>query len=155
MDEPVDESVDERALLLADLAAMQREWEATLLPSLAERVLAIRLTTQQLKVLALLGPAAEGDTMQQLAGTLDVSLATMSGIVDRLEAHGMVTRSPDPHDQRVRRVAATAAGLAVVRKLITTQPDFTDSPLRQVPIADLRTVTAGMRILLDALRTAG
>ena len=43
---------------------------------------------------------------------MGVSLATITGIVDRLAAQGLVTRREDPRDRRVRRVELTAGRAA-------------------------------------------
>ena len=69
---------------------------------------AMRLTpsavSQQLKVLTILVTEPEGSTIRALSAAMEVSLATMSGIVDRLESQDMIVRALDPYDQRVRRV---------------------------------------------------
>jgi DNA-binding MarR family transcriptional regulator len=41
----------------------------------------------------------------------------VTGIVDRLEARGLVERQPDPADRRVKVAAATAEGRRVARSL--------------------------------------
>jgi DNA-binding MarR family transcriptional regulator len=71
------------------------------------------LTMRQLKVLMLV--SANGSaTGQELSHHLGVTLGTVTGLVDRLVAHGLVSRHEDPHDRRVRRVELTAEG----RKLL-------------------------------------
>ncbi|MFI6597396.1 MarR family winged helix-turn-helix transcriptional regulator [Nonomuraea sp. NPDC050536] len=67
------------------------------------------LTMRQLKVVMLLSVTGSASG-QDLAHGLGVGLATVTGIVDRLVGHGLVTRREDPHDRRVRRVELTPAG---------------------------------------------
>ncbi|WP_308164647.1 MarR family winged helix-turn-helix transcriptional regulator [Nonomuraea sediminis] len=67
------------------------------------------LTMRQLKVVMLLSVSGSASG-QDLAHSLGVGLATVTGIVDRLVGHGLVTRREDPHDRRVRRVELTPAG---------------------------------------------
>ncbi|WP_342384291.1 MarR family transcriptional regulator [Agrococcus sp. KRD186] len=61
-----------------------------------------------------------------------VSLATMSDIVDRLEAHEMVRREPDRSDHRVRRVGATAVGRDTVQRLLAARPHLSRPPLERL-----------------------
>jgi DNA-binding MarR family transcriptional regulator len=75
------------------------------------------LTMQQLKVLWLLS-MHDGIGSRELAGHLGVTLATLSGIVDRLVAQGYATRSEDPHDRRVRRLHASATGRAAMEEIM-------------------------------------
>ncbi|WP_454084574.1 MarR family winged helix-turn-helix transcriptional regulator [Georgenia sp. Marseille-Q6866] len=76
-------------------------------------ILGSTLTMQQLKLVALLathGPLGGHD----LARHLDVSMPTVSGLVDRLVERGMVERRLDPRDRRVRLTALSPAGQAFV-----------------------------------------
>ncbi|WP_378788857.1 MarR family winged helix-turn-helix transcriptional regulator [Nonomuraea fastidiosa] len=74
------------------------------------------LTLRQLKVIMLLSinGSASG---QDLAHDLGVGLGTVTGIVDRLVAHGLVSRHEDPHDRRVRRVELTPAGTRLIEEI--------------------------------------
>jgi DNA-binding MarR family transcriptional regulator len=49
-------------------------------------------------------------TLGELAAHEQVTPPTMTKVVEKLETLGYVTRSTDPHDRRVSRVAVTAAG---------------------------------------------
>ncbi|MFI7640808.1 MarR family winged helix-turn-helix transcriptional regulator [Nonomuraea sp. NPDC049400] len=74
------------------------------------------LTMRQLHVVMLLSlnGSASG---QELAHHLGVGLGTVTGLVDRLIAHGLATRHEDPHDRRVRRIELSPAGTALVEEL--------------------------------------
>jgi MarR family transcriptional regulator, organic hydroperoxide resistance regulator len=54
--------------------------------------------------------ADEPLTMSALAAALKCDNSNVTGIVDRLEAAGLVERRPAPHDRRVKTVAVTAHG---------------------------------------------
>ncbi|PBC79979.1 DNA-binding MarR family transcriptional regulator [Streptomyces sp. TLI_235] len=89
--------------LMANLVGIfHREYE--------EAAAARSLTGAQAKVLALLrrGPMP----MRHIAQTLSCEPSNITGIVDRLETRGFVTREADPQDRRVKLVAATGAGTA-------------------------------------------
>ncbi|MGP3959485.1 MarR family winged helix-turn-helix transcriptional regulator [Nonomuraea sp. 3N208] len=77
------------------------------------------LTMRQFRVIMLL--SAEGSASgQELAAGLGVGLGTVTGIVDRLIAQGLVSRREDPHDRRVRRVELTTAGASLVADINDT-----------------------------------
>ncbi len=48
--------------------------------------------------------------MSKLADALDVSVASLTGIIDRMEARGLVERRREPGDRRVVLVHRTAGG---------------------------------------------
>ena len=74
--------------------------------------LAGSLSLIHLHVLSLL--EADGPlSMTHLADALDVSVASVTGIVDRLEQRGLVERRRGQEDRRVILVHPTAAGKAV------------------------------------------
>ena len=49
-------------------------------------------------------------TMSELAAALKCDNSNVTGIVDRLEAAGLVERRPSPHDRRDKTVVVTAHG---------------------------------------------
>jgi DNA-binding MarR family transcriptional regulator len=55
--------------------------------------------------------------MGKVAEALDVSIASATGIIDRMEQRGLVERGQQPDDRRVVLVRPTAAGLAVFSDL--------------------------------------
>ncbi|NEB02501.1 MarR family transcriptional regulator [Streptomyces sp. SID13726] len=73
------------------------------------------LTGAQARLLSLL--SLEPLPMRKLARKLRCEPSNVTGIVDRLEARGLVERRPDPADRRVKVAAATESGRAVARGL--------------------------------------
>lgn len=67
------------------------------------------LTIQQLRMLLVLGTDGPMPT-HEFAEELGTGVTTVTGMVDRLAARGMVRRVPDEHDRRVRRVELTEQG---------------------------------------------
>ncbi|MFJ9949880.1 MarR family winged helix-turn-helix transcriptional regulator [Kitasatospora sp. NPDC091207] len=103
-----DEITREVVDLMANLVALfHREYE--------EAAAARSLTGAQAKVLALLrrGPMP----MRHIAQTLSCEPSNITGIVDRLESRGFVTREADRQDRRVKLVAATETGSAASEEL--------------------------------------
>jgi DNA-binding MarR family transcriptional regulator len=56
-------------------------------------------------------------SMSRLAESLDVSVASATGIVDRMEARGLILRNHDLGDRRVVLVEKTATGEEVFRTM--------------------------------------
>ncbi|MGW3723609.1 MarR family winged helix-turn-helix transcriptional regulator [Streptomyces sp. NPDC000851] len=73
------------------------------------------LTGAQAKLLSLL--SLEPLPMRKLAHKLKCEPSNVTGIVDRLEARGLVERRPDPADRRVKLAVATDEGRRVARSL--------------------------------------
>jgi DNA-binding MarR family transcriptional regulator len=66
------------------------------------------LTRMQAFVLANL--VAGPKPMRHLAEILKCEPSNITGLVDRMETRGLVTREPDPEDRRVKNITATALG---------------------------------------------
>ena len=142
---------DERGALLDRIAAMQDALDTTALPSMLEPLMSMELTMQQLKVLELLVSSDEGGTGQGLARALGISLASVSGLIDRLEGHGMVERVEDERDHRVRRVLVTPLGRKTVHRLVSAQSQLSRDPLEKLELGDLRALEQGMRAVLRVM----
>ncbi|HKS98502.1 MAG TPA: MarR family transcriptional regulator [Rugosimonospora sp.] len=80
----------------------------------AAPLLDLNLTMQQTKALLVLSIHDNAMPGQALARHLGVSLATLTGIVDRLVSQGLVTRREDAEDRRVRLVELTEHGRSLV-----------------------------------------
>lgn len=95
---------------------------------------------------------SEGMSLKKLCARVALSHSTVSGIVDRLEAKGMVARSPDSADRRLTHIAVTP----VVRQFMQHQaPRLSAQPLIEalsgLSEQDRRTISRGLRILRAAL----
>ncbi|HEY2251078.1 MAG TPA: MarR family transcriptional regulator [Planctomycetaceae bacterium] len=97
-----------------------------------------------LRVIHRLQPVSAGD----LARAAHIGYATLTGILDRLEAHGHVTRKRNPADRRTAVLKMTKAG----ERLLASAPSLLQTRLRD----ELRVMPEGERqVLLDALLTVG
>jgi DNA-binding MarR family transcriptional regulator len=137
----------DRATLLDELTQLHASFDRRAVSSWAEPLMSTSLTMQQLKVLTLI--AADGDraTGHDLAEALGVSVATMSGLVDRLVEHGMVRRSDDPADRRVRRLGVTELGRDSLRSLLSSSNTMPPAVLDRLADDDLRALVQGLRAL--------
>jgi DNA-binding MarR family transcriptional regulator len=142
--------LDERARLAARIDGAGHDLSELFLAQRLEPFLSTRLTVPQLRALAVLqidGPSGA----HRLADVLGVSAATVTGIVDRLVAAGMVERRPDPHDRRVRLVATTPRGADAVRELAARE-EPTQHLLARLDLDDLRALARGVEALVAAAR---
>src|SRR5260221_8662239 len=57
-------------------------------------------------------------SMRELAERLKSDPSNITGLIDRLEARGLVERRPDPTDRRIKGLALTAAGARLRERLL-------------------------------------
>ena len=103
------------------------------------------LAPMQLHALRLIEPDVEVP-MSSLAGKLFCDASNVTGIVDRLEARGLIERRPAEHDRRVKLLVLTAAGDRV-RKIAERQMTEPPPEIAALPLEH-------KRALRDALRAA-
>ena len=89
-------AANEQQELISCLERVQDSFERRALSTMAEPLISTPLTMQQLKVLTMIAIDPDRATGHELAAQLQVSVATMSGLVDRLVEHGMVSRERIP-----------------------------------------------------------
>ena len=112
----------EQEELISCLERTQASFERRALSSMAEPLISTPLTMQQLKVLTMIAIDPERATGHELAAQLKVSVATMSGLVDRLVEHGMAT----------------------IRSLLSSSGTMPSPFLRILAIEDLRALVQGV-----------
>jgi DNA-binding MarR family transcriptional regulator len=93
-------------------------------------------------------------TMSELADAEQVSLATMSRVVDGLEASGLARRRANPDDARSWLVQATAKGRRLMEKGRAARVERMEAVLRNVPTAERGTVDQALVLLRSALTEA-
>ncbi|MEU6320117.1 MarR family transcriptional regulator [Streptomyces sp. NPDC047009] len=105
------------------------------------------LTGAQARLLGLL--SLEPLPMRRLAQKLKCEPSNVTGIVDRLEARGLVERHPDPADRRVKLAVATEEGRRVARGLRDSL-DFAREPLAGLSDAERLSLRDLLRRMLGA-----
>jgi DNA-binding MarR family transcriptional regulator len=93
-----------------------------------------------------------GATGVGLIDTFGVSMASMSKLMGRLAAAGLVAKSLDPEDQRVRRIHATDLGRSVVRELMGARPELAGDVLAGLTVDELRALRTGLQAVSRELR---
>jgi len=76
------------------------------------------ITPAQFNLLNLLADAAEGMTQSDLSRELLTHRSNITGLVDRLEGHGLLKRREQAGDRRAWRVMLTAAGRRLVAEIL-------------------------------------
>lgn len=84
--------------------------------------------------------------MHRLAALLACDSSNVTGIVDRLEARGLVSRHPSKEDRRVKHIALTPAGLELREQM--------RHAMSRVPTGIGRLSKTDQRLLRDVLRRA-
>ncbi|MEV7086939.1 MarR family transcriptional regulator [Streptomyces sp. NPDC093085] len=104
------------------------------------------LTGAQARVLSLL--SLEPMPMRRIAQSLKCEPSNVTGIVDRLEARGLVERRPDPADRRVKLAAPTERGRATAA-LLRDSLDFAREPLAGLSEQERTTLRDVLRRMVD------
>ena len=79
------------------------------------------LSPSQFNTLSLLHDVPEGCSQIELSRQLIMHRSNVTGLVDRLEARGLVRRRENPTDRRAFNVAITPAGIKLIRQI---QPHY-------------------------------
>ena len=88
--------------------------------------------------------------MSKLADTLDVSVASATGIVSRMEERSLVEREHDDEDRRVVLVIPTETGLAVFRDMMDQRREHLVGLLSRLDDDDLQAFLRGLRAVRAA-----
>jgi DNA-binding MarR family transcriptional regulator len=144
-----DDQADAREAAIARIMGARRRMAHLYAFTRSDPLLTANLTMPQFRlllVLALRGGAAGHD----LAESMGVSLATITGIVDRLAAQDLVTRREDPRDRRVRRVELTPAGRGLVDDIAAAGTASQRRLLDRLSLDDLTILERAFGLLADA-----
>jgi DNA-binding MarR family transcriptional regulator len=94
------------------------------------------ITATQLNVLKLL--EAVGDlSLSQLSKQMAATNSTVTGIIDRMVAAGLVAREQSTEDRRVWKISLTADGRGVARKVDVAPWEVLQRALHKLPADEL------------------
>ena len=94
---------------------------------------------------------AEGPLpMSRLADVLDVSVASATGIVSRMEERSLVERHHDSDDRRVVLVVPTETGMAVFRTMSEQRRDRLEGILDRLSDEELTALLTGLQAVRRA-----
>jgi DNA-binding MarR family transcriptional regulator len=137
----------DRETLMSELATEMSFWRGRDRRAAFEQWVRGQLSMLHLHVLTIL--EAEGAlAMSHLADRLDVSVASVTGIVERMERGGLVRRvRGTPEDLRIVRVEMTDMGREVFAGLETRRRAMTSRLLAELATGDLKALLQGFRAL--------
>ena len=104
------------------------------------------MTPARFDVLAQLS-VAPGISQQELSDRLLVTKGNTCTLLDKMEAHGLVERRPDPEDRRSYRLYLTEEGRHLAETLIPSHEDFIQEHLSALSDEEQRTLLALLRDL--------
>ncbi len=107
------------------------------------------LLPREYGVLYALAGAPAGVRMTELAADVLLTQAGISRLINRLEGRGLIERHDDPDDARACRVALTAAGIELQRRVGRGHArDVANAMTRTLGTAELETIRDLSRALL-------
>ena len=130
------------------MLALQRATHRTL-HALSATLADLNLSGAEINALANLG---DGGTLnvRQLSDRTGTRASTLTGLLDRLENRGYLTRELDPADRRSFRLPLTEAGRAVASQVLTAIADLERDALSRLPATQI----AGYHAVIAALQEA-
>ena len=146
-----------KAELVESIQAIQQkleELEGAIAPIIPQDWLTTDITMPQLKVMLILwreGPAR----MSELASGLGVTLATATGVVDRLVEKGYIVREGLPGDRRVVICRLSEVGQEFMKALWLSGRMQIGRILGVMTPEQLKIVAQGTEVFIQAARTLG
>jgi MarR family transcriptional regulator, lower aerobic nicotinate degradation pathway regulator len=89
-----------------------------------------------------------GFDQRTLAATIGFDTSTIGGVIDRLEARGLLTRSASPNDRRVRLLTLTDAGRALLEAAIPSMLRAQERMLAPLPKKERAEFMRMLRVLV-------
>jgi len=142
-------AVTDREQVIGRILETQRQMRRRITELRAPPLLDVQLTMSQLKVMIVLGRLG-ATSGQDLARRTGFSLATLTGVIDRLAAQDLVSRREDPQDRRVRRLELTPTGTELIDRLIAAGEEQQHRMLDRLDDAGLDLVARAFDLLLAA-----
>jgi DNA-binding MarR family transcriptional regulator len=126
--------------------ALQRATHHTM-QALSASLADLKLSAAEINALANLG---EGGTLnvRRLSEQTGTRASTLTGLLDRLENRGYVTRELDPTDRRSFRLPLTEAGQATAARVLAAIADLERDALSRLDATQL----AGYHAVISALQ---
>ncbi len=128
---------------------MQRTAHHTL-HALTSSLVDLNLTAAEINALANLADRG-ALSVRELSAETGIRATTLTGVLDRLESRGYLTRELDATDRRSFRLPLTEAGLAVAGRVRAAVADLERDALSRLSATQI----AGFHAVITALQAAG
>ncbi len=93
---------------------------------------------------------APGIDQRTLARTIGLDTSTIAGVIDRLQARGLMQRGASPQDRRVRLLTLTDAGQRLLAAVIPSMLRTQQRILEPLPPAERDEFVRMLRVLVTA-----
>ena len=114
------------------------------------------LSPSQFNVLNLLYNQSTGCTQIELSRSLIMHRSNVTGLVDRLEARGLVQRRDSAHDRRAYRVVLTTAGKKLVQQILPRYYAAAEQVWGVLPVSRAHQLVSELRgVCANAEKVAG
>jgi MarR family transcriptional regulator for hemolysin len=97
---------------------------------------------------------SQGLKQSEIAEMLDLQPITLTRLLDRLAANGLIERRPDPDDRRANRLFLTPAAGPLMERLNSLGEDLMGSVLQGIDAGAVRAVIETLGVAKDNLRRA-
>lgn len=132
------------------LLALQRATHVTL-HRLSLALSDLDLTASELNALGNLGDG-RARTTSQLGRAVGVRPTTLTGVLDRLESRGYLTRTASPTDRRATVITTTDAGRRVAKRIRKAMTDLERRALATLPPESVEAFRAVLTALTEEPR---
>ena len=92
-----------------------------------------------------------GISQKELAELLEVEPITVARLIDRLEAHGMVERRPDPKDRRIWRLHLRTPAYSTLREIERHRAEILETVAGGLDEATVETMTDALLTMKTTL----
>jgi 4'-phosphopantetheinyl transferase len=123
-----------------------------MLPTLPREILMMDFTMPQLKALFLLFLNG-AMRMSDLAADLGVTLATATGLIDRLVEKELITRESDPDDRRVVRCRLSESGEKGISRIWVSARERMRALLGEMSVTNLSALSRMLKAMLALAET--
>ena len=136
--------------IIEDTLSLSDRLFRVLLPTTPQELLELDVTMPQLKILLMLYINNTPMRMSSIAADLGVTLATATGLVDRLVERGMVIRDSLPEDRRVVLCLLSPEGSRAVTRIWQTARQRLAEILRTAQRETLLALQNALAVLLES-----
>jgi DNA-binding MarR family transcriptional regulator len=113
------------------------------------------LSPSQFNLLNLLSTTPDGRPQVEVSRELLMHRSNVTGLVDRLQARGLVERRPRQGDRRVNYVALTSAGRRLLRRVQPRYHEAAEEVWGGFPVDQLPPILTALRRLTDNANRMG
>ena len=95
--------------------------------------------------------AEEGLTSREIARRVHVSASTLVGVLDRLEAKGLITRVRDARDRRQIHIVPTKRGRSLTAAAPSPLGEDFEQAFSSLPVAHQKELVANVALMADLM----